>query len=182
MSALSETRGFTLSYERQIMPLGKNLTLGAKGFLGYGFQYTPSDQWKFATYDTSRYSGGDRWYYDFGDFKEYSLGAEANILWGKRKHFGELGVGLSLDIFDLGLNFYADRKALGGKPYSSELAKYTPSKLASHYYGRVGYRYVSGIGITLGAGLSFQGLQGPFTYFYAQKFSAHPYITLGYSF
>ena len=120
--------------------------------------------------------------YYLGDLQEYSLGVEANLKFGQRKHFLELGVGLGVDYFTRAVNYYASKNNLGDRPNYEELQTAKSSRLADHQYLRGGYRYVSQGGITLGLGLSLHKLEGFFTHFYAKDTQAMPYLSVGYSF
>ena len=114
MSIGAETRGITLSYEKTVLPITKTLNLGLAGFAGYGFNKSnwsqedverqpygfPGSSWRMSTYFPfeSRNNSNRATYY-LGDLQEYSLGVEANLKFGQRKHFLELGVGLGVDYF-----------------------------------------------------------------------------------
>lgn len=188
LSLGAETRGITLSYEQRLLSFSAEDHLSLRGFLGYGFSSSKQTgsgfvHWRLSTYLPSDDEGNrDRALYDFGDLQEYSLGVEANYLHGKGKHFLELGGGIALDYFSVGVNFHSSRKTLGETPTPAELLTSPGSKLANHYYGRIGYRFVSRGGITLGAGLSVHRLEGLFTHFYAAGRKTTPYLSIGYSF
>ncbi len=179
-----ENRGFALSYERRMFRLTNTLTIGTKGFLGYGFQQTPSNsvKWNFSTYYPHFIDEKGGSYYHFGNHSEFSFGLEANILWGKRKHFIESAFGASLDIFDRPLNYYAHHKQLGNHPSHKAMEAVQASKFANHYYLKTGYRFVANAGVTLGVGITWHKLAGLFTYFYAREKSITPYFSIGYSF
>lgn len=197
LSIGAETRGITLSYEKTVLPITKILNLGLAGFAGYGFNKSnwsqedverqpygfPGSSWRMSTYFPFEVrNNSNRATYYLGDLQEYSLGVEANLKFGQRKHFLELGVGLGVDYFTRAVNYYASKNNLGERPNYEELQTAKSSRLADHQYLRGGYRYVSQGGITLGVGLSLHKLEGFFTHFYAKDTQAMPYLSVGYSF
>ena len=184
LSIGAETRGVTLSYEKTVLPITKTLNLSLAGFVGYGFNKGNSgSSWRMSTYfPFEERNNSNRATYYLGDLQEYSLGVEANLKFGQRKHFLELGVGLGVDYFTRAVNYYASKNNLGERPNYEELQAAKSSRLADHQYLRGGYRYVSQGGITLGVGLSLHKLEGFFTHFYAKDTQAMPYLSVGYSF
>ncbi len=184
LSIGAETRGITLSYEKTVLPITKTLNLSLAGFVGYGFNKGNSgSSWRMSTYfPFEERNNSNRATYYLGDLQEYSLGVEANLKFGQRKHFLELGVGLGVDYFTRAVNYYASKNNLGERPNYEELQAAKSSRLADHQYLRGGYRYVSQGGITLGVGLSLHKLEGFFTHFYAKDTQAIPYLSVGYSF
>lgn len=184
LSIGAETRGVTLSYEKTVLPITKTLNLSLAGFVGYGFNKGNSgSSWRMSTYfPFEERNNSNRATYYLGDLQEYSLGVEANLKFGQRKHFLELGVGLGVDYFTRAVNYYASKNNLGERPNYEELQAAKSSRLADHQYLRGGYRYVSQGGITLGLGLSLHKLEGFFTHFYAKDTQAMPYLSVGYSF
>lgn len=182
----SETRGFSLAFEYQI-PATQGTSIGIKPFLGWGGQRKPTAKSggnNYSTYYPQRIGpSNERTQYDLPyDFREYSIGVELNSMLGKRKHFIEVGAGTALDIFDIGVNYYAHRRELGATPSIDELKAVKPSSLTNHYYSKIGYRYVSNRGLTLGVGLSAMDLEGLFTYYYADTDIFTPYLSIGVSF
>lgn len=193
----TDTHGFSVSYEKMFQLSKKNHRIGFRGFVGYGFNSSnwsdlgtipepntmPGALWKTSTYrpfeiedDNKRIS------YYLGDLKEYSLGVALVNMTGKKHHFIEGSLGISLDYFTRNVNFYANRKSLGQRPTFAQLEDAKGSRWASHWYLSLGYRFIANNGFTAGVGLNSIYLQGPFTYFYAAKTSILPYLSLGYAF
>lgn len=179
VGALSESRGFTLGYEYR--PTSLKGLVGIKGFVGYGFdKRTDGGTWHTSTHHSDHNAKRTRVFVN--NLKEYTLGVEGNLLLGKHRHAFETGLGIALDHFDFGVNYFSKRKELGAYPTLHDLAMTTGSKWASHAYLRAGYRYTAAWGLSLGAGLNGLLLQGPFTYFYSGTVTLVPYLSLGYAF
>lgn len=197
LSLGAESNSLSLSYETKILDLSNQSHLLLKGFVGYGFNYSsrhdldeikepgrlPASSLRLSTYyPFSAHRDSERAIYYLGDLKQYTLGLELAGRYGKRHHFLELGYGIGLDYFTRPVNFYSDRNRLGNKPTFDQLKASRGSRIASHHFGRMGYRFVASSGITLGAGVSLLSLEGLFTRFYAADRCVNPYLSLGYSF
>ncbi len=188
LGVAQETRGFTLSYEHRFLPFTNGMAFAVKGFMGYGFQHQgeTGGRWNFSTHLFRNVLDKPYEYLEHTlvgrHLDEYSIGMELNALFGVRKHFFESGLGLALDYFTKGVNYYSWRNDLGYAPDERTIAKTKAGKLASHHYVRVGYRYVAQSGLTFGAGLTLHQLEGLFTRFFADTKVLTPYLSAGYSF
>lgn len=193
----ADSKGFSLAYEKTIGKIGSNNHVRVRGFVGYGFNSsnwsdreevqevnaTPGSSWRTSTYyPFDNHSEEDRATYYLGDLKQYSVGIECIDSFGKRKHFFDIATGITLDLFTRPVNFYGHKSKLGNTPTYEQLKAVGGSKLASHYYFRLGYRFVSNGGLTLGTGVNLLTLEGLFTRFYAADFAVTPYLSIGYSF
>lgn len=185
----SEVSGLSIGFEYRMPISTSGSSVGFKSSLGWSWQtaptrYRPSNN--LSTYQTHYTAEPDpdaRTVYPITrGFAEYSVGLEANVLLGRDENFLELGIGTALDLFDVGVNFYDHRKALGETPTLDEIRSVKPSRLAHRYYGKAGYRYVSPSGFVFGVGASLMRVEGLFTYFYADPKFFTPYLMFGYSF
>ena len=187
LSALAQTRGVTVGYER-VLYTGSIFALTGKAYLGYGFSGKVGGKGgnvylsTFYQNDALLLGKPERMMQAVPSLNQFNLGVEGGVVLGKTRHFAEIGLGWGLDFSDKAINYFADRKTLGANPTDEALAKASPSKVGDHFNLRAGYLYVTPFGLTVGTGVSMHFYQGLFTYYYAYPNAWMPYLSLGWAF